>query len=74
MSRPMGNVDVITIEHMTKMKDQAVIRNIGHFDNEIQVDKLVNYPGVKRTNIKPQVDKCTFAVARKFSSWPKAVS
>ena len=56
-----GNVDVITIEHMTKMKDQAVICNIGHFDNEIQVEKLVNYPGIKRTNIKPQVDKYTFA-------------
>jgi len=55
-----GNVDVITIEHMVKMKDQAVICNIGHFDNEIQVDKLVNYPGIKRTNIKPQVDKYTF--------------
>ena len=55
-----GNVDVITIEHMTKMKDQAVICNIGHFDNEIQVEKLVNYPGIKRTNIKPQVDKYTF--------------
>jgi adenosylhomocysteinase len=56
-----GNVDVITIEHMVKMKNQAVICNIGHFDNEIQVDKLVNYPGIKRTNIKPQVDKYTFA-------------
>jgi len=56
-----GNVDVITIEHMTKMKDQAVICNIGHFDNEIQVEKLVNYPGIKHTNIKPQVDKYTFA-------------
>ena len=55
-----GNVDVITIEHMTKMKDQAVICNIGHFDNEIQVEKLVNYPGIKHTNIKPQVDKYTF--------------
>jgi adenosylhomocysteinase len=55
-----GNVDVITIEHMTKMKDQAVICNIGHFDNEIQVENLVNYPGIKRTNIKPQVDKYTF--------------
>src|SRR5687767_5033821 len=55
-----GNVDVITIEHMTRMKDQAVICNIGHFDNEIQVEKLVNYPGIKRTNIKPQVDKYTF--------------
>jgi adenosylhomocysteinase len=55
-----GNVDVITIEHMAKMKDQAVICNIGHFDNEIQVDKLVNYPGIKHSNIKPQVDKYTF--------------
>ena len=59
-----GNVDVITIEHMTKMKDQAVICNIGHFDNEIQVEKLVNYPGIKRTNIKQQVDKYTFAEGR----------
>ena len=56
-----GNVDVITIEHMANMKDQAVICNIGHFDNEIQVDKLVNYPGIRHTNIKPQVDKYTFA-------------
>jgi adenosylhomocysteinase len=55
-----GNVDVITIEHMAKMKDQAVVANIGHFDNEIQVDKLNNYPGVKRLNIKPQVDRYTF--------------
>ncbi len=55
-----GNVDVITIEHMTEMKDLAVICNIGHFDNEIQVEKLVNYPGIKRTNITPQVDKYTF--------------
>ncbi len=61
-----GNVDVITIEHMTKMKDQAVVCNIGHFDNEIQVDKLVNYPGIKRTNIKPQVDKYTFAEGREI--------
>src|SRR5881227_814331 len=50
-----GNVDVITIDHMTKMKDQAVVANIVHFDNEIQVEKLNTYPGVKRTNIKPQV-------------------
>ncbi len=55
-----GNRDVITIDHMVQMKDQAIVCNIGHFDNEIQVDKLVNYPGVKRTNIKPQVDKYTF--------------
>jgi adenosylhomocysteinase len=55
-----GNVDIIRIEHMTKMKDQAVIANIGHFDNEIQVDKLNNYKGIKRINIKPQVDKYKF--------------
>ncbi|MEO8353243.1 MAG: adenosylhomocysteinase, partial [Chthoniobacteraceae bacterium] len=55
-----GNLDVITIEHMAKMKDQAAVSNIGHFDNEIQVDKLNNYPGIKRTNIKPQLDRYTF--------------
>ena len=55
-----GNCDIITIEHMTQMKDQAIVCNIGHFDNEIQVDKLVNYPNIKHTNIKPQVDKYTF--------------
>jgi adenosylhomocysteinase len=55
-----GNCDVITIDHMAKMKDQAIVCNIGHFDNEIQVDKLENFPGIKRTNIKPQVDKYTF--------------
>ena len=55
-----GNVDVITIAHMAKMKDQAVVCNIGHFDNEIQVDALVKYPGIQHTNIKPQVDKYEF--------------
>jgi adenosylhomocysteinase len=55
-----GNCDVITIDHMAKMKDQAIVCNIGHFDNEIQVEKLENYPGIKRLNIKPQVDKYTF--------------
>src|SRR6516165_10334949 len=55
-----GNTDVITFDHMQKMKDQAVVGNIGHFDNEIQVDALNNTDGVKRTNIKPQVDKYTF--------------
>ncbi len=55
-----GNVDVITVEQMARMKDQAVVANIGHFDNEIQVDKLANYPGVQRLNIKPQVDRYTF--------------
>jgi adenosylhomocysteinase len=55
-----GNRDIITIDHLKSMKDQAIVCNIGHFDNEIQVDKLVNFPGVKHTNIKPQVDKYTF--------------
>jgi adenosylhomocysteinase len=52
-----GNKDVITVEHMLAMKDQAIVCNIGHFDNEIQVDKLNNLPGSKKINIKPQVDK-----------------
>jgi adenosylhomocysteinase len=55
-----GNCDVITIDHMVQMKDQAIVCNIGHFDNEIQVDKLVSYPGIKHLNIKQQVDKYTF--------------
>jgi adenosylhomocysteinase len=55
-----GNCDVITAEHMANMKDQAIVCNIGHFDNEIQVEKLMNYPGVKRTNIKPGTDMFTF--------------
>jgi adenosylhomocysteinase len=56
-----GNTDVIKLEHMERMKDQAVVGNIGHFDNEIQVDALNSAAGVKRTNIKAQVDKYTFA-------------
>ncbi len=55
-----GNIDIIKLEHMERMKDQAVVGNIGHFDNEIQVEKLNEASGVKRTNIKPQVDKYTF--------------
>ncbi len=54
-----GNCDIITLEHMQKMKDQAIVCNIGHFDNEIQVDRL-NASGAGRTNIKPQVDMYTF--------------
>ncbi len=52
-----GNKDVIRVEHMLKMKDQAIVCNIGHFDNEIQVDQLKNTKGVKLVNIKPQVDR-----------------
>ena len=55
-----GNKDVITGEHMANMKDQAIVCNIGHFDNEIQVANLEKWPGINKTNIKPQVDKYTF--------------
>jgi adenosylhomocysteinase len=59
-----GNVDIITLEHMKKMKDQAIVCNIGHFDNEIQMDRLNSEPGVEKLNIKPQVDKYTFPDGR----------
>jgi adenosylhomocysteinase len=55
-----GNCEVITVAHMEKMKDQAIVCNIGHFDNEIQVDPLNAEPGVTKLNIKPQVDMYTF--------------
>jgi adenosylhomocysteinase len=55
-----GNIDILTLQHMERMKDQAIVANIGHFDNEIQVEALDAAKGVKRTNIKPQVDKYTF--------------
>ena len=55
-----GNCDVITLDHMAKMKDQAILCNIGHFDSEIQVSALQKCKGVKRVNIKPQVDRYTF--------------
>jgi adenosylhomocysteinase len=59
-----GNVDIITLEHMRRMKDQAIVCNIGHFDNEIQMDRLNAAGGVIRTNIKPQVDMYTFPDGR----------
>jgi len=52
-----GNKDVITADHMASMKDQAIVCNIGHFDNEIQVDRLEKWEGIRKLNIKPQVDK-----------------
>ncbi|QIA06910.1 adenosylhomocysteinase [Draconibacterium halophilum] len=55
-----GNCDVITAEHMANMKDQSIVCNIGHFDNEIQVAKMEKWPGIKKVNIKPQVDKYTY--------------
>jgi adenosylhomocysteinase len=55
-----GNKDIITLDHMLKMKDQAIVCNIGHFDNEIQIDDLNTFKGIKKVNIKPQVDKYIF--------------
>ncbi|MDQ1332117.1 MAG: adenosylhomocysteinase [Bacteroidota bacterium] len=55
-----GNRDIITVEHMKIMKDQAIVCNIGHFDNEIQVDGLNELKGIRKINIKPQVDKYVF--------------
>ncbi|MDA3928418.1 MAG: adenosylhomocysteinase [Prolixibacteraceae bacterium] len=56
-----GNKDILTAEHLAGMKDQAIVCNIGHFDNEIQVSKMEKLPGIQKLNIKPQVDKYTFA-------------
>jgi adenosylhomocysteinase len=55
-----GNYNIITAEHMSRMKHQAIVGNIGHFDNEIDMAGLARLPGIKRTNIKPQVDEWTF--------------
>ncbi|MBQ3644952.1 MAG: adenosylhomocysteinase [Candidatus Riflebacteria bacterium] len=55
-----GNRDIITAEHCAKMKDQAIVCNIGHFDNEIQMSRITTWPGIVRTNIKPQYDKWTY--------------
>ncbi len=55
-----GNKDIITLEDMRKMRDQAIVCNIGHFDNEIQITQLENFAGAKKLNIKPQVDQWTF--------------
>jgi adenosylhomocysteinase len=55
-----GNRDVITAVHLSQMKDQAIVCNIGHFDNEIQVAQLEKWPGISKLNIKPQVDKYTY--------------
>ena len=55
-----GNKDVITLEHLVKMKDQSIVCNIGHFDNEIEVEKLEDWPGIKKITVKPQVDEYLF--------------
>ncbi|MFC1723871.1 adenosylhomocysteinase, partial [Nanoarchaeota archaeon] len=55
-----GNYNVLTVDHMSKMKDGAIVCNIGHFDNEIDIAGLEKFPGIKEVNIKPQVDKFVF--------------
>lgn len=55
-----GNKDIITLEHMKHMRDQAIVSNIGHFDNEIEMHELDTFDGAKKINIKPQVDKYVF--------------
>jgi adenosylhomocysteinase len=55
-----GNRDIITVDDMARMKDKAVVGNIGHFDNEIDMAGLARYPGVERRNVKPQVDEWVF--------------
>merc|ERR1711959_134347 len=55
-----GNFKIITLEHMKKMKNNAIVGNIGHFDNEIEMEQLENFPGIKVENIKPQVDRFVF--------------
>merc|ERR1711906_83993 len=55
-----GNFKIITLEHMKKMKNNAIVGNIGHFDNEIEMEKLEKYEGIKVENIKPQVDRFVF--------------
>jgi adenosylhomocysteinase len=55
-----GNKDIVTVKHMAGMKNNAIVGNIGHFDNEIDIAGLESYPGIKRENIKPQVDRYVF--------------
>merc|ERR1711933_528020 len=55
-----GNFDIITLEHMKNMKNNAIVGNIGHFDNEIEMENLEKFPGIKVENIKPQVDRYVF--------------
>ena len=63
-----GNLNIITAEHMARMKHNAIVGNIGHFDNEIDMAGLANYPGIKRVNVKPQVDEWQFAASGKIKA------
>src|SRR4051794_41490913 len=67
-----GNRDVITVEHMAAMKHQAIVGNIGHFDDEIQMAALEKVDGIERINIKPQVDECVSPTAPRSSGFRRA--
>ena len=67
-----GNCDVITVDHMTQMKDSAIVGNIGHFDNEIDMAGLKKVPGREAVNIKPQYDRGSSPTATASSSSPRA--
>jgi adenosylhomocysteinase len=67
-----GNKDIINAEHMARMKHGAIVGNIGHFDNEIDMAGLAEDPGIERINIKPQVDQWVFPTARRSSCSPRA--
>src|SRR5437667_10497649 len=67
-----GNKDVVTVEHMSRMKDKAIVVNIGHFDNEIDMAGLKKLKGVQRINIKPQYDEWRFSVGHHFMQLAQA--
>merc|ERR1711924_439804 len=64
-----GNFKIIRLEHMKKMKNNAVVGNIGHFDNEVEMDLLENFPGIKVENINPQVDRFYSQMGTELLSW-----
>jgi adenosylhomocysteinase len=66
-----GNCNILTVEHMARMKDKAIVGNIGHFDNEIDMDGLKKTPGIKKTGIKPQYDMWTFPDGHGVLGWPR---
>merc|ERR1711918_173592 len=69
-----GNFNIVTLENMKKMKNNAIVGNIGHFDNEIEMDALEKFEGIKVENIKPQVDRFVFPDGTVSSCLPLAVS
>ena len=71
MSRCTGNTDIITLEHMKKMKDQAIVCNIGHFDNEIQIDRLNEAKGVTSSTSSRRWTSTPFPTGTRSLCWPR---